>query len=400
MFHVSVINSDNEFDRFSVSRLFRRAADVIDDLGTVVVHDVVVDQPTMNGLAPSLTVYYSRPAATLSDCACRPHAEGEYEHADGDEYLRVTFATLGRHSVTSLNSVYEPDVDSVAKLLRTSADSLNRILSLAVDDTVLILDDVVLEMSWDPEVSGLRPMITVHYRLVERAETLIEKRGRRPPTQSSLADGDDGLQCIKLKDRRHEPGYLSRPRLLRKTAKAIEALGEVEVLAVVLHEELTDWKWIIEHVSFTTVYYTDPQRRRRATTCCAASGGVEAAVSVGADDEHVKYSGHHIHPEMAVDLDNRSFRLRNPVDEPGYCSVPTLLRRTADAVDALPDVEIDDLVLHVEVTPAGRVPTVTVYYSRPTIDDWQSRAEWARSLDECRTIYFAQKKVRKKKRKK
>ena len=400
MFHVSVVNWDNDSDRFSVPLLFRRTADVIDDLGTVDVHDVVVDDGLTVGVhGPSLTVYYRRPTASSSDRGRRRLADGAYAVAD-DEYTRVTFATPGSHSMTSLNSVYEPDIDSVSKLLRTSADSLDRIGSLAVDDTVLILDDAVLEKSWDPEVGLLRPMITVYYRFVERAESWNGVGGDRVPRQSTLTDNGDGVEYFKLKDRRLEPGYLSRPRLLRKTAKAIEALGEVDVHAVVLHEELTDWKWIIEHVSFTSVYYGDP-RPARATDDRrdSSTAAVGAAVSVDTSDGYDKYSGAHIHPDMAGDLDNRSFRLHNPVDEPGHRSVSTLLRRTADAVDALPDVEIEHLVVHFDVTAAGRVPTVTVYYSRPTIDDWKSRAEWARSLDECRTFYFArQKKARKKKK--
>jgi hypothetical protein len=409
MFLVSVVNSDIESDRFSVPGLFRRAADVIDDLGTVEVRDLVVhDEPTVGGVVPSLQVYFSRSTTSTRDRG-RRHRDGDGTDASGVEDPHLVFATPGSHSVTFTNPSNEPDVDNVAKLLRFSANRLDRIIGLSAGDTVLIVDDVVLETSENPlEPSDdsdveLEPMLTVHYRLAGRAENMIV--GEKT---TFIADhhehSDQATGYLKLKDRRREPGYLSRPRLLRKTAKAIEALGEVDVHAVVLHQELTDWKWFVRYVSFTAVYYGHPRPPdagdERQRPCTKLDGGVAAAASVDASDKYVRYCGDHIHPDMAEDLDNRSFRLHNPVDEPDCPDVPTLLRRTADSIDALPAVEIDDLVLHVKVTAAGRVPTVAVYYSRPTIDDWKSRAEWAHVLDEYRTLYFARKKRARNKSKK
>jgi hypothetical protein len=72
---------------------------------------------------------------------------------------------------------------------------------------------------------------------------------------------------------------------------------------------------------------------------------------------------------MGQDYTMLCFALSNPEGEPGYLSVPKLLRRTADAIDELGKVDMHDLVLHIEVTAEGYVPSVTVYYSRPEEDE-------------------------------
>lgn len=54
----------------------------------------------------------------------------------------------------------------------------------------------------------------------------------------------------------------------------------------------------------------------------------------------------------------------NPAGE-GQESVPNLLRRVAETLDALGEVEVQDLVLHAETNDDGEPwPTVTVYFSR------------------------------------
>lgn len=47
---------------------------------------------------------------------------------------------------------------------------------------------------------------------------------------------------------------------------------------------------------------------------------------------------------------------------PGQNDVPTLLRRVADTIAGLGDVDILDLVMHVEVTEDGDWPSITAYY--------------------------------------
>jgi hypothetical protein len=42
--------------------------------------------------------------------------------------------------------------------------------------------------------------------------------------------------------------------------------------------------------------------------------------------------------------------------------VPALLRRVADSIDALGEVEVQDLVMHTEVTEHGNWPSLTVYF--------------------------------------
>jgi hypothetical protein len=48
---------------------------------------------------------------------------------------------------------------------------------------------------------------------------------------------------------------------------------------------------------------------------------------------------------------------------PDRYSVPKLLRRVADRIDELGDnAIINDLILHIEVTPEGYLPSINVYY--------------------------------------
>jgi hypothetical protein len=54
----------------------------------------------------------------------------------------------------------------------------------------------------------------------------------------------------------------------------------------------------------------------------------------------------------------------------GQDNVPALLRRVAETIDALGDVQVFDLVLHSEVTSDGENwPSATVYYADRTKSD-------------------------------
>jgi hypothetical protein len=59
------------------------------------------------------------------------------------------------------------------------------------------------------------------------------------------------------------------------------------------------------------------------------------------------------------------FSQANPAGE-GQGDVPALLRRVADSIDALGKVEVQDLVLHTEVTEDGGWPWLTVYFHPPS----------------------------------
>ena len=51
---------------------------------------------------------------------------------------------------------------------------------------------------------------------------------------------------------------------------------------------------------------------------------------------------------------------------PGQENVPALLRRVADTLERLGEVEIQDLILHSEITGDGSDwPSITVYLRRP-----------------------------------
>jgi hypothetical protein len=71
-------------------------------------------------------------------------------------------------------------------------------------------------------------------------------------------------------------------------------------------------------------------------------------------------------PTRSKDSDGRAdnyLSITNPEEEPDRYSVPKLLRRTADRIDELGnDVVVNDLILHIEVTPEGYLPSINVYY--------------------------------------
>ena len=57
------------------------------------------------------------------------------------------------------------------------------------------------------------------------------------------------------------------------------------------------------------------------------------------------------------------FSQANPAGR-GQGDVPALLRRVADSIAALGEIEVQDLVLHPEVTEDGDGPSLTVYFHR------------------------------------
>lgn len=63
------------------------------------------------------------------------------------------------------------------------------------------------------------------------------------------------------------------------------------------------------------------------------------------------------------------FELSNPLG-PGQGNVPALLRRVADTIEQLGDIEVYDLILHPRITrPDGEDwPSIVVYYDHKTTD--------------------------------
>ena len=51
---------------------------------------------------------------------------------------------------------------------------------------------------------------------------------------------------------------------------------------------------------------------------------------------------------------------------PGQDDVPALLRRVADTLETMGDVQVQDLVLHTDVTDGAEWPSLTVYFHRRT----------------------------------
>jgi len=61
------------------------------------------------------------------------------------------------------------------------------------------------------------------------------------------------------------------------------------------------------------------------------------------------------------------FSQSNPAGD-GQDDVPSLLRRVAHTLEDLGAVEVQDLVMHTELTEDGVLPSVTVYFHRIDAD--------------------------------
>jgi hypothetical protein len=57
----------------------------------------------------------------------------------------------------------------------------------------------------------------------------------------------------------------------------------------------------------------------------------------------------------------KHFSQSNPAGT-GQDDVPALLRRVADSTESLGSVEVQDLVMHTEITADGPWPSLTVYF--------------------------------------
>ena len=370
MFYLRLTAIGQESDCASVPGLFRRTADAIDDLGEVYVYDMLLEDAwTAQGPIPSMAVFYSRQKLPLRKHVVRLHDDilctGEKDKVVGehsfvvDEEERAEIAHDTGPSICLSNSYYETDIDSVPKLLRRAADYVALLGDVRVDDIMVEIDE---------HFKASVPYLTIRFHRPDRVGA--QRRLRSSRESPDAEPREQPIHHLAIKDAKDQPGYLSRPRILRETADAIDDLGEVDIHGLFLHEEHTDGRWISEHVSFVNVYYSRPAAHGRDRREAPLDD-----VSSPASARH-EYVGDAIDPNMVRDDENQSFRIHNPPAEPGRCSIPTLLRRTADAVDAMKKVEIDELVLHTEVTAVGRVPVIAVYYSRPTRLDEDNRREW------------------------
>ncbi|MFE9097259.1 hypothetical protein [Streptomyces sp. NPDC007264] len=59
----------------------------------------------------------------------------------------------------------------------------------------------------------------------------------------------------------------------------------------------------------------------------------------------------------------RHFSQANPAGA-GQDDVPALLRRVADTLEGLGPVEVQDVVMHTEITADGLWPSLTVYFHK------------------------------------
>jgi hypothetical protein len=68
-------------------------------------------------------------------------------------------------------------------------------------------------------------------------------------------------------------------------------------------------------------------------------------------------------PETSWTIEH--FSQANP-EGAGADDVPSLLRRVAESIEALGDIEVQDLILHMGMDEHGDRPSLTVYFSRQT----------------------------------
>ncbi|MGC3862247.1 hypothetical protein ACPSM1_18885 [Micromonospora chersina] len=61
----------------------------------------------------------------------------------------------------------------------------------------------------------------------------------------------------------------------------------------------------------------------------------------------------------------KHFSQANPA-RPGQDSLPALLRRIADSIDQRPGIEVQDVILHSEITADGDWWSATVYFHEPS----------------------------------
>ena len=54
---------------------------------------------------------------------------------------------------------------------------------------------------------------------------------------------------------------------------------------------------------------------------------------------------------------------------PGQDDVPNLLRRVADTIEGLGDVEVLDVIMHTQITEDGDWHNLTVYFVKPRDDE-------------------------------
>jgi hypothetical protein len=366
MFVFSLQAPDGERDVSSQFELLRRTADAIDDLGDVEIFDVVW-RTDLTGVARphSISVYYSQLVSPVACSMCSCHEKpaagieriinGYHRYYGNPEEARAFVKDVRNHDFVMSNPEVQPEICSVSKLLRRTAEAAEMLGKVSVDD---------IKLRFDLTEQGREPSITLYFSRLHRGG---KKKPKSVPHQAptttepdtSIVPEHHAVHRLLILDPRREPDYLSRPRLLRWTADALEDLGDVDVHDLVMHEELMDGKWVADWVSSVSVYYSLREQPPRASpepaTLCPAADFTASH----------KYFGDHIDPQMTADRANHMFYLYNPRGKRRF-SLPTLLRRTARAIEDLVEVEIDGVVLHVQETAEERVPVVAVYYSSPT----------------------------------
>jgi hypothetical protein len=235
------------------------------------------------------------------------------------------------------NPIADPDYYSVPKLLRRAADHLDELNDVTVRD---------LWLEWskykDPETheyyEKLWPMITVNWP--DRRETMPPRPANYFPMTNP--EGDPGHSVAKL---------------LKRVAGRLDELGDDAVVSdLIMHTE-PDGEGFSPSAN---TYYSreegwvqnfDPQTHE-----LLLEWEREGYADLQSDE-----LGEEQKTAMRDSMNYLS--ITNPEEDPDRYSVPKLLRRVADRIDELGDnVIVNDLILHIEPTGEGYLPSINVYY--------------------------------------
>jgi hypothetical protein len=234
----------------------------------------------------------------------------------------------------------DPGYHSVPKLLRRTADHLDEELGegVTVRDLLLEWKDYLDPQTYEfDEEQG--PGLNVYWP--DRRET----KPPDPMNYFSTTNPEDGT------------GHRA-PNLLRRVADHLDELGDnVIVHELMLHIEPTG-----EGLApSANTYYTRPTLEDGR-----AQNSDPANRELLLDRERYADSQTHEPGEeqkTAMSEPMNYFSMTNPEKGSDRFSVPKLLRLVADRIDELgDDVIVNDLILHIEVTSEGYLPSINVYY--------------------------------------
>jgi hypothetical protein len=152
---------------------------------------------------------------------------------------------------------------------------------------------------------------------------------------------DDATFHFSLANSKADPDYHSLPRLLRQMADRIDELGDAVV---------RDLRFELDEYVDDPLYNPDEDELAPSLACFYSRQGVQETTMA---DYTMSY-----------------FSMMNPVEEPGRCGVPKLLRRVAGRLDELSDDSVVyNLIVHTEPADDGFAHSANTYHFKKNDDD-------------------------------